>query len=328
MKKVLCLLVSIGVVLSLVLSHQVSVYKQAPLKVSDPLYRVAKGTGFHQLCADWLEKNYLDSCLPYKFYAKLYGQRVKLQTGVYDLTGLSVLEAIDKINRGQQHQFHFTIIEGERLQDVLAKLAQSPYINFDIDKNTLAQILHLPKSAEGYLLPETYAYTAEESALSILRRAKQQMEIVLKELWQTRSIDLPIKSPYEALILASIIEKETGYGPERRLIASVFINRLNTNMRLQTDPTVIYGLGDAFDGDIKHRDLRQFTPYNTYRINGLPPTPIAMPSREAIRAALNPETSDYLYFVAKGDGKHQFSKDLAAHNRAVKRYILKRHNDS
>ncbi|KAF7769955.1 UPF0755 protein [Pseudoalteromonas citrea] len=328
MKKALLLIITFIVIVSVFFTHQVEKLKSLPLNNVQSLYHVKQGTGFNQLCQAWQDKRYIESCLAYKFYAKLFPERVTLKAGVYDISDLTVLAAIDKINKGQQHQFLFTIIEGEQLRVVLNKLRDSRYIRYDVELTSLPRQLALDSSAEGYLLPETYAYTAGTSAVSIMQRAKSKMDDVLGKEWSNRANNLPIDTPYQALILASIIEKETGYGPERGLISSVFTNRLHAKMRLQTDPTVIYGLGEQFDGDIKRQDLRQYTPYNTYRINGLPPTPIAMPSQDAIRAALNPETSDYFYFVAKGNGQHQFSKDLAAHNRAVQKYILKRRNDS
>ncbi len=174
---------------------------------------------------------------------------------------------------------------------------------------------------EGLFLAETYHFTKGVSDLDILKRAHRKLEGILNSAWETRQENLPLTSPYQALILASIIEKETAVESERERIASVFVNRLNKRMRLQTDPTVIYGMGDNYDGNIRKKDLRAPTPYNTYVINGLPPTPIAMPGEASIRAALNPEQSAYLYFVASGNGGHVFSKNLTEHNRAVRAYL-------
>jgi len=188
------------------------------------------------------------------------------------------------------------------------------------------QILNSDMYLEGWLFPDTYHYHNNDTASSVLKRAAVKMQQVLEDAWHERSDDLPYDTAYKALIMASIIEKETGLASERPLIASAFVNRLNTNMRLQTDPTVIYGIGADFDGDIKSKDLRDYTPYNTYRINGLPPTPIAMPSKAAILAAVNPPQSDYVYFVSKGDGSHQFSTTLKQHNVAVNTYILNKKN--
>ncbi|MNE28808.1 putative aminodeoxychorismate lyase [compost metagenome] len=177
---------------------------------------------------------------------------------------------------------------------------------------------------EGWFLPETYAYTTHASDISILRRAYQDMKTFLQENWEKRQADLPYKTPYEALIMASIIEKETGQPDERAQIASVFVNRLRLGMKLQTDPTVIYGVKDRYDGNIRRSDLTDVNPYNTYVIDGLPPTPIAMPGKASIEAALNPKSTDYLYFVAKGGGAHYFSRTLDEHNRAVREFILKK----
>jgi UPF0755 protein len=179
-------------------------------------------------------------------------------------------------------------------------------------------------SAEGLFLADTYFFTANTATSSILTRAHKAMLDYVETQWQQRQADLPLNSPYDALILASIIEKETAVSAERTKIAGVFVNRLRKNMRLQTDPTVIYGIGDAYDGNITRKHLRTPTPYNTYTIKGLPPTPIAMAGKEAIWAALNPMETDALYFVARGDGSHEFSSSLAAHNAAVRKYQLNR----
>jgi len=174
---------------------------------------------------------------------------------------------------------------------------------------------------EGLFLAETYHFPFGTTDLEILKRANRRLEKILDQHWANRQPNLPIKTPYEALILASIIEKETAIASERGRIASVFVNRLNKRMRLQTDPTVIYGLGDAYDGNLRKKDLRTPTPFNTYTIFGLPPTPIAMAGEASIKAALNPEQSNYLYFVASGSGGHVFSKTLNEHNRAVRAYL-------
>jgi UPF0755 protein len=179
-------------------------------------------------------------------------------------------------------------------------------------------------SPEGLFFPDTYFFEKHTSDIALLKRAYDKMQLVLKQEWDHKAETLPFKSPYEALILASIVEKETGVVAERPLIAGVFIRRLQTGMLLQTDPTVIYGMGESYQGNIRFKDLKTATPYNTYVIKGLPPTPIAMPGRDAINAALHPDTSNNLYFVARGDGTHEFSATLKAHNLAVNNFQKKK----
>jgi len=279
------------------------------------------------LCRQWQQQQWVEDCWRFQILAKLDPTLTDLKAGLYELSSDSVLNNIKKINQGQQISFSFTIIEGQALRDVLNTLSTSTHLQNDLKLEQLGeQIIGKQTHLEGWLFPDTYHYHSNDTASSLLKRAAQKMQQTLADAWQQRASDLPYDTPYEALIMASIIEKETALASERPLIASAFINRLNTNMRLQTDPTVIYGLGEDFDGDIKRKDLRNYTPYNTYRINGLPPTPIAMPSKEAILAAVNPPKSEYVYFVAKGDGSHQFSTTLKQHNAAVNRYILNKKN--
>ncbi|MFK3873145.1 endolytic transglycosylase MltG [Pseudoalteromonas rhizosphaerae] len=289
---------------------------------ANTLFEVKKGTGFNQLCQQWQAKKWLDGCLRYQILAKLDPTLTDLKAGLYQLNNATVLDNIRQINQGKQVSFSFTIIEGQSLRDVLAAISKAQYLRQDLSLGELSQqIVGSEQHLEGWLFPDTYYYHANDTTSSVLKRAHKIMRNVLDEAWQNRAADLPFKTAYEALIMASIIEKETGLASERPLIASVFTNRLNTKMRLQTDPTVIYGIGADFDGDIKRKDLTNHTPYNTYKINGLPPTPIAMPSKAAILAAVNPPESEYLYFVAKGDGSHQFSKTLKEHNKAVQDYL-------
>ncbi len=301
---------------------------QTPLQIADNTqFEVKKGTGFNKLCRQWQQQQWVEDCWRFQILAKLDSTLTDLKAGLYELSSDSVLNNIKKINQGQQISFSFTIIEGQALRDVLNTLSTSTHLQNDLKLEQLGeQIIGKQTHLEGWLFPDTYHYHSNDTASSLLKRAAQKMQQTLADAWQQRASDLPYDTAYEALIMASIIEKETALASERPLIASAFINRLNTNMRLQTDPTVIYGLGEDFDGDIKRKDLRNYTPYNTYRINGLPPTPIAMPSKEAILAAVNPPKSDYVYFVAKGDGSHQFSTTLKQHNAAVNRYILNKKN--
>ncbi|RZF93988.1 endolytic transglycosylase MltG [Pseudoalteromonas sp. CO302Y] len=295
-----------------------------PLKVeNNTLFKVERGTGFNQLCQAWQTNHWVDSCFKFQVLAKLDPTLTDLKAGLYELDTSAVIDNIRRINQGAQVSFSFTIIEGQPLRDVVANIQKQAYLTQDLDTENLAtQISNTQKNLEGWLFPDTYHYHSEDSASGLLKRAYSKMQQELDTVWQNRAQDLVLNSPYEALILASIIEKETGLASERPMISAVFTNRLKSNMRLQTDPTVIYGIGANFDGDIKRKDLTTYTPYNTYKIKGLPPTPIAMPSRAALLAAVNPPESEYVYFVSKGDGSHQFSKTLQEHNRAVQQYQL------
>jgi len=256
---------------------------------------------------------------------RVLGKPGTLKVGVYTLDRpLTPLELYAKIQRGEVSQAMVQFIEGWNWREVRAALAAQPMLKNDSAGMSNAEILQAigaeENHIEGLLFPDTYFYAPQASDLSVLRRAYRRQHDKLMAAWETRAPGLPYRTPYEALIMASIVEKETGAASERPKIAAVFLNRLRLGMRLQTDPTVIYGLGDRFDGNLHKADLQHDTPYNTYTRAGLPPTPIAMPSEAAIQAALNPARTDALYFVARGDGTHVFSSNLNAHNRAVNRY--------
>ncbi|MGO1792288.1 MAG: endolytic transglycosylase MltG [Oceanisphaera sp.] len=265
-----------------------------------------------------------------KVWLRFHPELTAVRQGTYQLDQhTSLRDALMTMVEGDVYRLQVTLVEGLRISDWQQKLAQAEHVKVTLNEATEADIAEQlgikEDKLEGLLLPETYSYTPGDTDLSILQRAHHEMEQFLADAWEKRRPDLPIKTPFEALILASIIEKESGVADERPLIASVFVNRLRANMRLQTDPTVIYGMGDDYDGNIRKKDLQTHTAYNTYMIDGLPPGPIAMPSKEAITAALQPLDSKYYYFVATGEGgRHYFSKSLREHNNAVRRYILKR----
>ena len=255
---------------------------------------------------------------------RLTGRAQRIQAGTYRLDKpMSALEIIDKLARGDVVFVEALFVEGTTLRQWLAQLAGNPRVKQTLRgkaESDLRAALGEEHPLEGWLFPDTYRFAPGTPDIDILKRAHAAMKKRLADAWNTRDATIPLKSSYEALILASIVEKETGQATERPLIASVFMNRLKRSMRLQTDPTVIYGMGERFDGNIRRRDLSADTPYNTYTRDGLPPTPIAMPGMASLRAATHPTESDYLYFVARGDGSHQFSATLGEHNAAVSRY--------
>ncbi|MFM8332207.1 MAG: endolytic transglycosylase MltG, partial [Candidatus Methylumidiphilus sp.] len=225
---------------------------------------------------------------------------------------------------GKVRHYSLTFVEGWSFRQMLDAISREPALSHHIDGKPPREIMELidapGEDAEGRFYPDTYFFAKGTDDLDLLRRAYRKMQTVLAEEWQGRAADLAVRSPYEALILASIVEKETGLPAERAKIAGVFSRRLAKGMLLQTDPTVIYGMGETYAGNIRKEDLLRDTPFNTYQHTGLPPTPIAMPGLAALHAALHPEPGDSLYFVARGDGGHVFSKTLAEHNQAVEQY--------
>ncbi len=264
-------------------------------------------------------------------YARLKELAHRIKAGEYALDDqLTAYGLLELLVQGKSVQYRVTLVEGWNMRQLRAALGSANKLHDDISAlsdEALLQTLNLADTfslPEGLFMPDTYQYPAGDSATDILRRAEAVMSDYLQQAWQQRDKNSPLKSAYEALILASIVEKETGVAAERPVIAGVFSRRLRKGMRLQTDPTVIYGLGPSFDGDIRRRDLVTDTPYNTYTRHGLTPTPIALAGREAIDAALHPAPGTSLYFVAKGDGSHQFSDTLKQHEAAVRKYQLKR----
>ncbi|MBI5007251.1 MAG: endolytic transglycosylase MltG [Nitrosomonadales bacterium] len=260
--------------------------------------------------------------------ARGLGKAKQIKPGNYQLEHeVTPLKLLNMISKGQVEQSSLTIIEGSTFKQLRAVLNADPTLRHDTatlsDAEILKRIGATEQHPEGLFFPDTYNYDKGSSDVIVLKRAYQLMQRQLQESWKKRDADLPFDTPYQALILASIVEKETGQPTDRPMIASVFVNRLRKNMRLQTDPSVIYGMGDRFKGNLRKRDLTDDTPYNTYTRNGLTPTPIALPGLAAIQAALHPAPSKALYFVARGDGTSQFSNSLVDHNDAVARFQLK-----
>jgi len=256
---------------------------------------------------------------------RLTGKATTLKAGYYELDQpVTPLDLLRKITQGDYTLVGITLVEGWTFRQVRKALAAEQGIRLEIGNLPDAEVAQRlgieQQTPEGWLFPDTYYFSHGTSDLRILQRAHSRMKSHLAAQWEKRAPDLPLATPYEALILASIIEKETGKAEERRLIAAVFANRLRLGMRLQTDPTVIYGLGEAFDGNLRKADLLADNPWNTYTRGGLPPTPIAMPGLGSLAAALTPAPSDALYFVSKGDGSHYFSRSMGEHDRAVTKY--------
>lgn len=259
---------------------------------------------------------------------RVSGKAGQIKTGEYALSGpVSMLELLSIISKGQVSQSQLSIIEGWSFNQFRAAVNQHAGLKHDTIEMNDAELLRLIGATEthpeGLFFPDTYYFAAGSSDVQIYKRAYETMQQRLAQAWVSRDAGLPLATPYEALILASIVEKETGTPSDRDLIAGVFVNRLRRGMLLQTDPTVIYGMGDKFDGNIRRKDLHTDTQYNTYTRAGLPPTPIALPGVAALNAAMHPAQTDALYFVARGDGSSQFSNSLAAHNRAVNKFQLK-----
>ncbi|MFO7604537.1 MAG: endolytic transglycosylase MltG [Gammaproteobacteria bacterium] len=305
-------------------------FLSTPLNLTDDTYvvQVPPGGNLGRLATQLATDGIIDSRRYLLWHAQLTGDAHSIKTGEYALNKtMTPVDLIDIIRQGKVIQYSFTVIEGWTFREMIDALKTHPQIhNTVLDQSAEEIMAALGLSGihpEGRFLPDTYFFPANTHDIDFLGRAYRSMATLLEALWEDRDIGLAIKTPYEALIMASIVEKETGLASERNTIAGVFNRRLLKGMRLQTDPTVIYGMGERYDGNIRRRDLRTDTPYNTYRRHGLPPTPIALPSAAAIEATLHPEEGDELYFVSRGDGSHYFSSNLAEHNEAVIKYQLR-----
>ena len=310
-------------------------FVHTPVNVTqDQLLTIERGTTGSKLAALLEQENILEHADLLPWLLKLQPQLNKVKAGTYSLTGVKTLQdLLDMINSGKEAQFSVKFIEGKTFKEWRKNLENAPHLKQALqgktDKEIMA-LLDIPAVAkavyewnnmEGWLYPDTYNYTPNSTDLELLKRSATRLQKALDKAWNERDENLPLADPYQMLILASIVEKETGIAAERPQVASVFINRLKANMKLQTDPTVIYGMGESYTGNIRKKDLETMTPYNTYMIEGLPPTPIAMVSESALQAVAHPAKTDFYYFVADGSGGHKFTRNLNEHNKAVQEYL-------
>lgn len=290
-------------------------------------YVVQPGTPLRAFARDLAARGVLTEPHSFVLLAHLKGVSRDLKAGEYRFRrGINARALLDQVVAGRVVEYPLVLVEGWTFRQVRQALEAAPRLQQTLtglsDAEVMARLGQPGVHPEGMFYPDTYFYSSAQTDLMLLARAYERMQSRLAAEWENRDPDLPLRSPYEALILASIVEKETALSEERRQVAGVFINRLRRNMRLQADPTVAYGLGDGFDGRLRARHLRTDTPYNTYTRAGLPPTPIAMPGGESLRAVMRPEKTRALYFVSRGDGSHVFSETLEEHNRAVVKYQL------
>ena len=310
-------------------------FVHTPVNVTqDQLLTIERGTTGSKLAALLEQERILEHADLLPWLLKLQPQLNKVKAGTYSLTGVKTLQdLLDMLNSGKEAQFSVKFIEGKTFKEWRKNLENAPHLKQTLqgksDKEIMA-LLDIPAVAkavyewnnmDGWLYPDTYNYTPNSTDLELLKRSTTRLQKALDKAWNERDENLLLADPYQMLILASIVEKETGIAAERPQVASVFINRLKANMKLQTDPTVIYGMGERYTGNIRKKDLETMTPYNTYMIEGLPPTPIAMVSESALQAVAHPAKTDFYYFVADGSGGHKFTRNLNEHNKAVKEYL-------
>jgi UPF0755 protein len=300
---------------------------QAPLETRDATvdFRIAPGSSLRAAVAQMNEAGLMVNADLFALLARWQGLATSIKAGSYSVSrGVTPESLLAKLARGDVTQGESILVEGWTFRQWRARLDGNPDLHHEtrgMSDGEIAGRLGIEAGlVEGWLFPDTYLFDKQSSDLELMARAHRAMRRKLDEAWAARAANLPYRNPYEALVMASIVEKETGKADDRALVAAVFVNRLRRGMLLQTDPSVIYGLGESFDGNLRKRDLQADTPYNTYTRRGLPPTPIAMPGLASLHAALHPAESDVLYFVARGDGSSQFSRTLDEHNRAVNKY--------
>lgn len=334
MKSLLFKIIVISILLALIvgiwLLVDINNFRQSALNIDENgfRYEIKSGDTLTSLSRNLYNEKILDKPRYLRVLGKVRGSASKIKTGEYLFEqGTTPEQLLNQIVKGATIQYSATIVEGLNFREMMLALQENEHLEHTLKGQKTPAIMALigkpGEHPEGRFLPDTYYFPRGTTDVDFLKRAYNAMEDLLNAEWENRQEGLPLKSAYEALILASIVEKETAVPSERNAIAGVFVRRLIKRMRLQTDPTVIYGIGEKFDGNIRRRDLLNDTPYNTYRRKGLPPTPIAMPGVDAIKAALHPADGDSLYFVARGDGSHEFSSTLEQHNNAVIKYQLK-----
>jgi UPF0755 protein len=313
------------------LAFEYRAFEQTPLKVpeSGVVLDIPPGRSVRGIANDLVDRGLMDHPRFFEWMARRSGASARLQAGEYRIASGTLPGAfIQQLATGKVLQHSLTVVEGWTFAQLLTSIRAHPALRQTLQDQPVTELMaaigHADEHPEGRFLPDTYHFPRGLTDVQFLQRAYAAMQRVLEREWAGRAEGLPLNTPYEALILASIIEKETGLAEERARIAGVFVRRLQKGMRLQTDPTVIYGMGKAFDGNIRLQDLRTDTEYNTYTRGGLPPTPIALPGVDSVHAALHPAEGDELFFVGRGDGSHQFSVTLEEHNRAVRKYQLKR----
>ncbi|MGR3806226.1 UPF0755 protein [Pasteurella testudinis DSM 23072] len=313
--------------------QQIQNLAQQPIHAeTDQLLTIERGTTGKKLGEFLQQQGLVKDTTFFPFLLRLQPKLSAVKAGTYSLNGVTNLrELLLLLNSGKEAQFSIRFGEGETFKQVLSSLRSAAHLRHTLQGESQSDIASQLQTAlpelketaklEGWIYPDTYHYTVNSSDNELLQRAIARMVQALDKAWQGRADNLPLKNAYEMLILASIVEKETALDSERAQVAGVFVNRLKRGMRLQTDPTVIYGMGDNYNGNIRRKDLDEKTPYNTYQIDGLPPTPIAMPSEASLQAVAHPAATTALYFVADGSGGHKFSNTLAEHNQAVQQYL-------